>query len=407
MAEDRQASQLLKARALLGARRWEEAAELLLERGEALREAGQCDEALSALALGGDAAWRADLPELAVRCFAQARDLPCATSAGRALRTLQLVPVLVELGELDSAVLLLDEIGSGAGVPDLGLVALDARVGLELLRGRAGRARELLKEWSGLSGRDGEAALRFRQGQVAARSGDFPGAASALSACIALVEGLESHRGPLGAALLELAEIAAFREDRADALALAGRAAQAWREAGRRSGVLRCEALRAAALAGAPGPTAALDEALEGIEKGLRYAEARDLHLLRAELLCASGIGLLGRDPPRSRERLALAAELAGRQGALPLRGRALLALNDAPEGDREALEQACLDLVELAPWRCRAYVALARLVALRPGGREHALEICAAALCRLASMDLPADEARARGLLWQLGAGG
>ena len=128
--------------------------------------------------------------------------------------------------------------------------------------------------------------------------------------------------------------------------------------------------------------------------------------LLEAELRLANGICLLQRSPECAVGHLDRAAELAGGMGAMALRGRALLARHDRPDGEREALEQACVDLVELTPWRSRAYLALARKLGSTHAGREEALEISASMLCRFSSMDLPADEARARTLLWKLSAG-
>ena len=154
------------------------------------------------------------------------------------------------------------------------------------------------------------------------------------------------------------------------------------------------------------GRMGAVETLTSGLERGIRFAKERDLRLLEAELRLASGACEAMRSPRRSEAQLERAIELAETIGANALRGRALLMRHDRPDGECEALEQACLDLVEIPTWRSRAYLALAHSLGATADGREEALEICATALCRFSAMGLPADEARARGLLWRLSAG-
>jgi hypothetical protein len=151
------------------------------------------------------------------------------------------------------------------------------------------------------------------------------------------------------------------------------------------------------------GRMGAVEALTSGLERSIRFARERDLRLLEAELLLASGVCEAGRSPHRSRAQLDRAVELAGAIGAAQLRGRALLARYSGPDGERSAVEQACVDLVEIPTWRSRAYLALAEQLGASPEHRGEALEMCATVLCRFSSMGLAADEARARGLLWRI----
>jgi tetratricopeptide (TPR) repeat protein len=392
-------SLLEEARALASERRWHDAAARFAKAGNHLAKAGFDPQAQEAFAAGGDAAWRADLPDLAMRCFVRSRERLAARSPQHAVRGVQMAGVLVELGELGSAELLLDEAEESEPDRELMVVLLDVRITLDLIQGRLGRAHGDLVRLESLVGQEAAPALLFRQGQLAARLGQFGDAVDALSACVAIIEDLDAYDGPRGAALLELGELAVFREDYDDALALLEAAAAAWQRAGRRSGQLRVEAARMSLL----GQMGAVETITSGLERSIRFARERDLRLLEAELLLASGACEVGRDPHRSRAQLDRAVALAGSIGAVQLRGRALLARYSGPDGERSALEQACVDLVEIPTWRSRAYLALAELLGADPETRGEALEMCATALCRFSSMGLDSDEARARGLLWRI----
>ena len=387
---------------MVSERRWQDAAARFAKAAAKLADAGRDSDAQEAYAAGGDAAWRADLPDLAMRCFVRSRERLASGSPMHDVRAVQMAGVLVELGELDSASLLLDEVDHVEPQRDLMMVLLDTRIAIELHRGQVGRAHQSLVLLESLAGEDAAPVLLFRQGQLAARLGQHRDAVDALSGCIALIEDREAYDGPRGAALLELGEIACFREDFDDAVDLLDRARDAWQRAGRRSGAMRVEAARMRLL----GRMGAVETLTSGLDRSIRFAHERDLRLLEAELRLASGICEASRSPQRSAVQLDRAIELASAMGASALRGRALLERHSHAGGDREALEQACLDLVEIHTWRSRAFLALARVLGASPGGRAEALEICATALCRFSSMGLEADEARARGLLWRLTAG-
>jgi len=393
---------LSEARAMVSERRWQDAAARFAKAAAGLAAAGRDSDAQKAFAAGGDAAWRADLPDLAMRCFVRSRERLEFGSTMHDVRAVQMAGVLVELGELDSAALLLDEVDPVEPQRDLMMVLLDTRIAIELHRGQVGRAHQSLVMLESLAGEDAAPVLLFRQGQLAARLGQHGDAVDALSGCIGLIEDREAFDGPRGAALLELGEIACFREDFDDALDLLDRARDAWQRAGRRSGTMRVEAARMRLL----GRMGAVETLTSGLERSIRFAHERDLRLLEAELRLASGICEASRSPQRSAVQLDRAIELASAIGASALRGRALLERHSHADGDLEALEQACLDLVEIPTWRSRAFLALARVLGASPGGRAEALEICATALCRFSTMGLEADEARARGLLWRLTAG-
>ena len=402
MSLERCTDSLSEARELAAERRWEQAAPRFLEAGELLAQAGADHEAQAALAAAGDAAWRADLPQLALRCFVRARELCALRAPARGVRGLQMAAVFLDLGEFDSAALVLEEGGDEPRAPEFDLVRLDALLGLELVRARVGRAKDLLAELERVAGPFGSPVHLFRQGQIALRQGELDAAVEALSTCAELIGDRLSYQGPFGATLHELAEVAILRGDHEDALALLDRASAAWERAGRRAGLARVAAARARAVAdGGDDPRTA-----ETIAPWLAFAEQRGLRVLEAELQLSLGSAILPREPALARGHLEQAAGLAGRIGALGLRGRALLALHDRPGGDPAALEQACEDLVELLPWRCRASLALAQRLGEQGETRARALELAAAALCRLSGMDLPRDEARARGLLWRLSAG-
>ena len=402
MDEQRCESLLAEARALSSERRWQDAAGRFAKAAASLASAGRGDEAQQAFAAGGDAAWRADLPDLAMRCLVRSRERLDPGSPLRGVRAVQMAGVLMELGELGSAGLLLDEVEESEPAREVMMVMLDIRIAIDLHLGRVGRAHSDLALLESLVGEDAAPVLLFRQGQLATRLGQFTDAVDALSACVALIEGRDAYDGPRGAALLELADVACFREDFDDALGLLEQAARAWERAGRRSGVIRVEAARMALL----GCMGVVETLTSGLERGLRFAKERDLRLLEVELRVASGVCHAARDPQRSAAQLDRAIGLASAMGANTLRGKALLMRHDNAGGDREALEQACLDLVEIPTWRSRAFLALAQVLGTTPGGRAEALEICATALCRFSSMGLEADEARARGLLWRLAAG-
>jgi tetratricopeptide (TPR) repeat protein len=390
---------MAEARALVSERRWQDAAARFAKVATQLGSAGLDVRAEEAFAAGGDAAWRADLPDLAMRCLVRSRERLPKGSRLRAVRAVQMAGVLIELGELDSAGLLLDEALEGEPARELVMVALDTRIAIDLLQGQVGRAHNRLVELESLVGEESAPVLLFRQGQLAARLGRFSEAVESLAACVALIEARPAYDGPRGAALLELAEVACFREEHDDALALLEAAADAWEHAGRRSGMMRVEAARMRLL----GLMGAVETLTSGLERSLRFARERDLRLLEAELRLANGICEAVRSPQRSAVQLDRAIELAGNIGAHALRGRALLARHDHPDGEREALERACLDLLEVPTWRSRAFLALARALGDSPADRDDALEMCATALCRFSAMGLPADEAKARGLLWRL----
>ncbi len=387
---------------MVAARRWKDAASRFAKVGAQFAAAGRAAEAEAADGAGGDAARRADLPDLAMRCLVRARERLPPGSPRQGVRGVQMAGVLVELGDLDSAALLLDEAEQQSRARELRMVLLDCRISILLLQGRVGEAHDSLVDLEALVGEEAAPVLLFRQGQLAARMGRFGEAVEALSACVAIIEDREAYDGARGAALLELGQVATFRGEHDHALALLDAAGQAWEQAGRRSGQLRVDGARMYLL-GAMGEVRTFTG---GLDRGLRYARDRELRLLEAELLLASGVCDAGRSLERSCEQLDAAAELAGGMGAAALRGRALLARHDRPGGDPVALEQACVDLVEIPTWRSRAYLALARALGESADGRAEALEICATALCRFSSMDLPADEARARNLLWRLSVG-
>ncbi len=402
MDEQKCETLMAEARALVAERRWQDAAARFAKAATRLGTAGLDARAEEAFAAGGDAAWRADLPDLAMRCLVRSRERLPQGSPLRGVRAVQMAGVLLELGELDSAVLLLDEAEDGEPARELRMVVLDTRIAIDLLQGHVGRAHNLLVKLEGLVGEEAAPVLLFRQGQLAMRLGRFSEAVESLAGCVALIEDRPAYDGPRGAALLELAELASFRAEHDDALALLEGAAEAWNRAGRRSGMMRVEAARMRLL----GELGAVETLTTGLDRGLRFARERDMRLLEAELRLASGICEAVRSPQRSAAQLDRAIELAGNIGAYALRGRALLARHDVADGEREALEQACLDLLEIPTWRSRAYLALARSLGASPQTRGEALEMCATALCRFSSMDLPADEAKARGLLWRLSVG-
>ncbi|MFH1466538.1 MAG: hypothetical protein ABIO70_19290 [Pseudomonadota bacterium] len=402
MSLEHRTDPLAEARELAAERRWEQAATRFEEAGELLLLAGADHEARAALAAAGDAAWRADQPRLALRCFVRARELATHDAPSRRVRGLQMAAVFLDLGEFDSAALVLEEATGGARAPELDLVRLDAQIGLELVRARIGRAHALLEELGQAAGPLGSPVHLFRSGQIAARRGEFDVAVEALSTCAGLIGERVAYQGPFGATLQELAEVAILRGDIEDGLALLDRASSAWERAGRRAGLARVAAARARVLADhGVNPHGA-----ETLAPWIAFADQRGLRVLEAELRYALGASLLAQEPAQGSAHLALAAALAERIGAVGLRGLALLAQHDRPGGDLDALEQACGDLVELLPWRSRAFLALAQRLDERREQHERALELCATALCRLSSMDLPRDEARARGLLWRMSAG-
>ncbi len=395
-------SLLAEARTLVSERSWQEAAARFARVATKLAAAGHDERAQEVFAAGGDAAWRADLPDRAMRCLVRSRERLGSGSSLNGVRAVQMAGVLLELGELGSASLLLDEVEEGQPGRELMMVLLDTRIAIDLQQGRVSRAHSDLVRLESLVGEEAAPVLLYRQGQLAARLGHFGDAVDALSACVVLIEDRPAYDGPRGAALLELGEVACFREDFDDALAVLERAADAWDRAGRRSGRMRVEAARMRLL----GCMGAVETLTSGLERSIRFARERDLRLLEAELRLASGVCNQARNPQRSAAQLDRAIELAGAIGATSLRGRALLARHDGPDGDRGALEQACLDLVEVPTWRSRAFLALARVLGSTAQGRPEALEICATALCRFSAMGLAGDEARARGLLWRLSAG-
>jgi tetratricopeptide (TPR) repeat protein len=400
--EQRSESLLAEAHACATERRWHDAATRFARAGAKLAAAGKDAQAERAWAAGGDAAWRADLPDLAMRCLVRSRERLDPGGLQHGARSAQIAGVLLELGELDSASLILDEVAETGPARELEMVLLDVRLSLDLLRGKLGHAHERLGRLESLVGEEGAPVLLYRQGQLMARLGQLGEAAEALAACVAIIEERQAYDGPRGAALLELGEIAMFREEHDDALALLDAAARAWKSAGRSSGVHRAEAARMRLL----GAMGMVETLTSGLDRALAFAQERELLLLETELCLASGICEAARDPVRSAAQLDRAVQLASDMGAVTLRGRALLARHDRSGGRRESLELACLDLVEIPTWRSRAYLALARALSHEPGGRAEALEICATALCRFSSMGLAADESRARGLLWRISAG-
>ncbi len=402
MDERKCESLVTEGRTMASERRWQDAASRFAKAATRLASGGRDERAQEVFAMGGDAAWRADLPDLAMRCFVRSRERLPSGSPLHNVRAVQMAGVLVELGELGSASLLLDEVRETEPERELSMVLLDTRIAIDLHQGQLGRAHDSLVLLESLVGEQAAPVLLFRQGQLAGRLGHFADAVDALAACVTLVEDRPAYDGPCGAALLELGELAGFREDFDDALALLDRAAAAWQRAGRRSGAMRVEAARMRLL----GRMGAVEALTSGLERSIRFAHERDLRLLEAELRLASGVCEATRSPQRSAVQLDRAIELSSAIGAAALRGQALLARHDHDGGDREALEQACLDLVEITTWRTRAYLALARVLGQTPGGQAEALEICATALCRFSSMGLAGDETRARGLLWRLTAG-
>ncbi len=392
---------LKEARASLEERDWPRAEERFAQLAEHELEAGGVEGAEEAFGAAADAAYRADLPLRACQHLERAANLEEQAGELASLRAVQRAGALIELGQLELADSLLTRVLDLARSGSVRSLALDTAVGLDLLRGQLGRARAHVVELEREEFEGSEPSLLYRTGQISRYEGRLCEAVDALSACAILIENEERYHGPLGATLLELAEVALMRHDFDDAQGLLDMAEGAWGKARRRSGLHRVEAARMRLLF----LSGAIDLFTRGLEKAIAFSVERHLRVLEAELRLARGYCLRGRDPQAAAEQLRQANALAREIGALPICGQSALALHDQPAGSRRALEQACRDLVELPVWRSRAYLALARVMAREPSGRKAAIEICTSALCRFSVMDLPSDEQSARNLIWRLSA--
>jgi len=390
------------AQILTQERHWDEAEVAWSEVASAAREGGDVDVLRRALVAAGDAAFRADRPALALRHLSQARQACDPKAPLAALLGVQAAGILLEMGELAASLALFEEVESGDPPPEVRAVLLDTRIGLDVAGGRVRDARADLVGLGQVARGDASAAVLFREGQVCRMEGRFGEATEALASAAVLVRDDPRFDGPLGAILLELAEVALFREDHDDALSLLEEAEAAWCRARRRSGLLRTEAARIRLLVS----MGACDLITANLDRAIAFAVERELKILEAELRLARGTCLLLRDRQAAAVHLVRTVDLARGMGVPHLAGRARLALHEGPEGSVEELELACAELMETLPWRTRAFLAVARARARRPEGVEAALEIASTALCRFSAMNLPADEARARALLWSLAQG-
>ncbi len=387
------------AQLLTQERHWDEAEAAWSEVASSAGGVGDREARSRALVSAGDAAFRADRPALALCHLTQARQAMEAASPLGSLLGVQIAGVHMELGKPEAARAVLEEVARATPPPHVQAVLLDTRIGLALASGRVGGARADLDALRQVAAVDTDAAVLFRQGQVDRLEGRFPEATEALASAAVLVRDEPRFDGPLGAILLELAQVAVFREDHDDALSLLDEAEAAWCRARRRSGILRTEAARLH-LAASMG---ACDLVTGGIVRAIAFAAERELRMLETELHLAGGTALLSQDRAAAARHLRRALAMALDAGAPHLAGRARLALHDAVGGSLEELETACAELVETPPWRTRGLLALALARAREPEGRDAALDLASTAFCRFSAMSLPADEARARTLLWQL----
>lgn len=385
------------ARTHTAERRWEEAAAAWEQAAAAAGVAGDLPAAQAALAAAGDAAFRADLPVRAARALEAALAQAPEGSEDHAVRAVQLAGVRYEQGDLAGGLRLLAEAEPGATTPRARVLLLDTRIGLSLAAGRVASARADLVALERCREAISGPTLLYRKGQIDRHDGRLAQAVDAFAACAALVRGDRRFDGPLGATLQELGELALYRGDLDDAVALLEEAGEAWHRARRRSGVLRVEALRMQVLA-----AGRLDLLPTCLDRSVAFATDRELRVLEGELRLACGVCLRQRDPGRSQQQLHRALDLFRAMGLPHLAGRARLALQGREASVRE-LELALAELKEDRPWRVEVLVALAEALARQPGRRPEALEAAAAALCRLSEMNLPTREARMRNLLVRL----
>jgi hypothetical protein len=388
-----------RAQLLTRKRHWDEAEAAWSEVAASAERIGDTDDRRQALVAAGDAAFRADRPVLALRHLSAARQACDPRTPLWSLLGVQVAGILVETGDLQASQAVFAEVDQDGIPPQVRAVLLDTRIGLHLAAGRIRDARTDLTALRRVGEIDAEAAILFREGQVDRVEGRFGEATESLASAVVRIQGEPRFDGPLGAILLELAEVAVFREDFDDATSLLDEAEAAWCRARRRSGVFRTEAARMR-LAACMGTG---DLVTTNLERAITFAAQRELRLLEAELRLARGLCLLPRDQREAVIQLDRVMELAFAAGAPHLAGQARLALHDRPDGSVEELELACGELMETPPWRSRAFLAIARARARGRDGRDLALGIASTAFCRFSAMDLPADEARARTLLWQL----
>ncbi|MBN1336761.1 MAG: hypothetical protein JXB39_12455 [Deltaproteobacteria bacterium] len=386
-----------QAQVLTGERHWDEAESAWARVASSARRAEDAEAWCRALIAAGDCAFRADRPVLALRHLVRVRQSCEPSSPLWALLGVQIAGILMELGELTASLRLFEQLDRPDAPDHVRAVLLDTRIGLHLVRGRVSDARGDLERLRRVA--HAEAAVLFREGQIGRIEGRFSDATDALASAAVRVRDDPRFDGPLGAILLELAEVAMFREDHDDALSLLDEAEAAWCHARRRSGVFRTEAARMRLLA----LMGTSDVLTSNLERAVAFAAERELRLLEAELRLARGTCLFARDRSAAAVDLTLVLDMAKAMGAPHLAGRARLVLHDAPDGSAEALERACAELEETPPWRTRSQLALARARARVPQDREAALDMASTVFCQFAAMDLPADEARARILIWRL----
>lgn len=401
-----QQSLVQRASSEVRTKNWEDAAGAYADLATSMEHEGRREEAHGAWAAAADAAYRGDRPLLAVRHLLRALELAPDQPFLGAMRRIQLASAFMELGDPESAAGFLDDAATDLEDRDAGeltrklhVLLLDTRLGLMLMTGLSDRAAEVLEVLQEEIREGEEAVTWFRAGQIQRIRGHFPQAVESLSACVFRCRGDDRYDGPLGAALLEMAEVAILCGHQADAIGILNEAEQAWTRAGRRSGVFRVEAARMRALA----RSGACDMLPSGLTRAIEFAQEREMKVLEAELRLARGLCLLVKQPGGADEDLGTGLLLA-RHAAMPhLAGRFRLALHGRPGGRLNALEQARLELEENAPWSARALLAVAHHLATQPRYMGQALEMCGVALCQFSAMGMGDDEHAARDLMARL----
>ena len=281
------------ARAAAEVGQWEAASALYAAVAEDAAGAGVRDVAQQAWSQAGDALRRDDRPAEAVEALRQALALlevgDGALASRRAVATAELAGVLVDTGALAEARELARAALTRQLPPGSRTLLLDTLAGCLLALGEVAEAAMVVGQLAEVAPPGARISVAFREAALHRLAGRLTVATLQLESVRGAVADVPAARGAWAAATAELGEIELLRGEPREARQAFEAAAAAWREAGRRSGLLRSQAaLLRADLALGERPLGT------GLTDGIAFAMARAMPLLEAELRMARGMARPG-----------------------------------------------------------------------------------------------------------------
>ena len=283
---------------------------------------------------------RGDVPRRLLEVSREGQKLATSKAQIAMLRIYEL-GAMVELGLLEDAGEIAEEVLDLAVDPYNRPFALDTVAGAWLVSGRIEAMREMVAELEGGLGA-AQVAARFRRGQLARLDGDLDGAEELFRSCIEGLRGHETGAGGAAAALTELGSIMLLRRDWSEARGLFEEAEEEWSLAGRRSGQHQARGLGVRAMLG-PGNVHLLSS---GLNESITFAVERGLRLLESELRLARGLRRASVGEDGAEEDLNAAVYIAWESGARIHAGRCRLERRIAGFGESNDIARASRELM-------------------------------------------------------------